>query len=163
MGVRRKRIASPVEAEALSALTFNMDAMPELQDIPDNRYTLPAVSKKVDIFKGARFNEAELMQQLKNSKSFSKLFMKNKPDDMTKRPLLPLSIGQIGLIGGSGLINGLVDCDTPHIIKGRIVKEIHSAREDAQENSDNASIVRVTRSNKMVFNILTPDGFKSLI
>lgn len=45
-----------------------------------------------------------------------------------KRPPLPLSIGQVGLIGGSGLINGLMECDYPHIVKGRIIKEKHTSR-----------------------------------
>lgn len=51
------------------------------------------------------------------------LFAKSKLDREPKSPPLPLSIGQAGLIGGSGLINGLMECDYPHIIKGRIVKE----------------------------------------
>jgi hypothetical protein len=77
--------------------------------------------------------------------------------------LLPLNIGQIGLIGGSGLINGLIDCDTPHIIKGRIVKETRS-REETTENTNGqvATNVHETISNKMIFNILTPAGFRSL-
>ena len=51
-------------------------------------------------------------------------------DSGVKRPLLPLSISQIGLIGGSGMINGLIACDTPHIIKGRIVKVIRTESEE---------------------------------
>lgn len=82
---------------------------------------------------------------------------------MSKCPLLPLSIGQIGLIGGSGLINGLVDCDAPHIIKGRIVK-VCSTREEETQNSKGDAVTEVheTISNKMIFNILTPQGFQSL-
>ncbi len=41
-----------------------------------------------------------------NSTGFDRLFAKSRLDSEIKRPPLPLSIGQVGLIGGSGLING---------------------------------------------------------
>ncbi len=82
---------------------------------------------------------------------------------MEKHPLLPFGIGQIGLVGGSGLINGLVDCGAPHIIKGRIVKETRIRREETLDLSgETAETVYETNVNKMVFNILTPEGFRSL-
>lgn len=65
------------------------------------------------------FNEDELARQLANSTGFDRLFAKSRLDSEIKRPPLPLSIGQVGLIGGSGLINGLMECDYPHIVKGR--------------------------------------------
>ncbi|MBD5114609.1 MAG: hypothetical protein HDT46_05305 [Ruminococcaceae bacterium] len=92
------------------------------------------------------------------------MFEKSKLDSEIKRPLLPLNIGQVGLIGGSGLINGLVECDTPHIIKGRIVKE-NTINKEENMNSKGEIIgetVHETRSNKMIFNLLTPQGFMSL-
>lgn len=166
MGVRKKRKKGQYNVEQtveLASAVFKSDEIPELSFIPDGRYKLPNEPKKVEIFKGAEFNVAELAEQLKNSNSFAKLFQKNKLDNMNKRPLLPLSIGQVGLIGGSGLINGLVECDTPHIIKGRIVKETRT-REEVSENSKDQSVNTIfeTATNKMIFNILTPFGFKSL-
>ena len=90
------------------------------------------------------------------SKSLDALFEKSALDSMEKRPLLPLNVGQVGLIGGSGLINGYVDCDRPHVIKGRIVKEIKRSENELE------GTVTETRVNRMVFNILTPDGIKKL-
>lgn len=81
-----------------------------------------------------------------------------------KRPPLPLSISQIGLIGGSGMINGLIECDTPHVIKGRIVKVTRNETEekfDAKGKHIGAEL-HETITNKMIFNILTPKGFKAL-
>lgn len=67
-------------------------------------------------------------------------------------PLLPLNLSQIGLVGASGLMNGLVDCEHPHVIKGRIV------REKKQKNlpGDNENVIQTSEveSNKMIFNIL---------
>ena len=62
----------------------------------------------------------------------------------------------LALIGGSGLINGYVECEEPHVIKGRVVKELIY-----RENS-NLGIATETRVNKMIFNVLTPDGLKRL-
>jgi len=156
-GTRSKRIDGSERAEALLQRTMNPDNIPALDSIGEGLYTLPDTEKKVDCFKGAEFNVKELAEQLKRSKSIGKLFEKSRLDAMTRRPLLPLNIGQIGLVGGSGLINGLVECDTPHIIKGRIVKETKRAvDEDACELTE-------THVNRMIFNILTPDGFRSLV
>ena len=78
---------------------------------------------------------------------------------------LPVIIGQVGLIGGSGLINGLMQCDCPHIIKGRIIKERHERREE--NHSERGELISTdvieTITNRMVFNILTPTGFRSLV
>jgi hypothetical protein len=148
----------------LSSMVLEPEKLPELTGLPAGRYQLPTINKEVALFKGALFNKNELAEQLSKSNSFSRIFEKSKLDDTTKRPLLPLNIGQIGLVGGSGLINGLVECDTPHIIKGRIVKE---KRINTDENTNDkgdlmSTTLTETISNKLIFNLLTPNGFVSL-
>ena len=164
LGIRRKRQDGSEKAAGLASLAFQPEQLPELTELPENRYALPDVAKKVELFKGAEFNVAELAEQMKKSTSFSRMFEKNKLDCGEKRPLLPLNLGQVGLIGGSGLINGLVECDTPHIIKGRIIKETSvSSEENLNSRGDlTSTTVHETRSNKMIFNLLTPEGFISL-
>ena len=164
MGIRQKRQNGSALVSKLASLALYPDSISELSELPENRYILPKIVKKVELFKGAEFNVAELEEQLKKSNSFSKLFEKNKLDSDNKRPLLPLNIGQVGLIGGSGLINGIVECDTPHIIKGRIVKETNINKEENHNNKGEliGTTVYETRSNKMIFNLLTPQGFVSL-
>lgn len=165
MGVRRKRQDGSDLAAGLASMVMKPDALPELSELPQNRYLLPASGRKVGLFKGAEFHVAELSEQLKKSSSFSRMFEKNKLDAAMKRPLLPLNLGQVGLIGGSGLINGLVECDTPHIIKGRIIKESSvSSEENTNSRGDlTSTTVYETCSNKMIFNLLTPEGFLSLV
>jgi len=163
-GVRCKKRDGSAMVSELTSLVLNPDTLPDLSELPDGRYQLPNVAKDVALFKGALFNEAELAEQLSNSKSFSRLFQRSKLDNLEKRPLLPLSIGQIGLVGGSGLINGRVECDTPHIIKGRIVKEKRVRMEETINNrGDVTSTTQIeTVSNKLIFNLLVPSGFISL-
>ncbi len=164
MGIRRKRQDGSAMVQTLTSLALTPDDLLELTKLPKNRYHLPTTSVKVNTFKGAQFNVHELAEQLNRSTSFSRLFEKNKLDSTEKRPLLPLNIGQIGLVGGSGLINGLVECDTPHIIKGRIVKENTTSHEENLNTKGELTSTTVyeTRANKMIFNILTPEGFISL-
>ncbi len=164
MGVRCKRKNGANEAKTLSELALSPESIPEISELPQGRYELPTINKKVDLFKGAEFNIVELAEQLNRSKSLSKLFEQKKLDNEIKRPLLPLNIGQVGLIGGSGLINGLVDCETPHIIKGRIIKENNIKQEETTNSRGDlmSTTVYETRVNKMIFNILTPKGFRSL-
>ena len=71
-----------------------------------------------------------------------------------------MNLSQIGLIGASGLMNGLVECDTPHVIKGRIVKEkkTHIGNPDEAGKTE----IRQVTSNKLIFNVLTPTGYHSL-
>lgn len=111
-------------------------------------------------FKGDQFNVAELAEQLKRSKTLDCLFENRTLDNRERRPLLPMNLSQIGLIGASGLMNGLVECDTPHVIKGRIVKE-KKTHIGIPDESGTAEIRQVT-SNKLIFNVLTPTGYHSL-
>ena len=57
-------------------------------------------------------------------------------------------------------MNGLVECETPHIIKGRIVKERKTKIGD--ENANGKTEMREITSNKLIFNILSPEGYQSL-
>lgn len=164
IGKRIKKRDGSVQTAKLTSFATEPDKIPELSKLPKSRYTLPKIEKKVGLFKGAEFNVSELAEQLRKSNSFSRLFEKSKLDSEIKRPLLPLNLGQVGLIGGSGLINGLVECDTPHIIKGRIVKENRVTKEENVNNKGEkiSETIHETRSNKMIFNLLTPQGFLSL-
>ena len=98
---------------------------------------------EVRTFRGENFNEKELERQLGQSDSFQRMMARSELDSGVKRPPLPLSISQIGLIGGSGMINGLIQCDTPHVIKGRVVKVTRNEVEerfDARGRYDGADV-----------------------
>ncbi len=164
MGLRRHRTDGSIEAEKLCEAASHPERLPTLDALETGRYVLPASPLKVENFRGAEFNEDELARQLKASASFDRLFAKSKLDSEPKSPPLPLSIGQVGLIGGSGLINGLMECDYPHIIKGRIVKEKRTTSQEnrSQEGHLISTEYQETVSNRMIFNLLTRNGFISL-
>ena len=155
-GIKKKKEDSSQQAEILSQYAMLPEKIPSIDALRPESYPLPDNKKTVELFKGAVFNLGELQRQMAKSKSCELFFEKSKIDAMEKQPLLPLNLGQIGLIGGSGLINGYVDCDSPHVIKGRVVKEVKK-----RENVEDGTLTE-TRVNKMLFHLLTPDGVKRL-
>ncbi len=165
MGLRKRKDAEPQDTLRLERYAENPAAIPLLIELPEHRYPLPAQPLEVPVFQGEKFNQKELEQQLRRCDSFTKMMSaRSELDDGTKRPLLPLSISQIGLVGGSGMINGLIQCDSPHIIKGRIVKVVRTETEDkfSERGRHMGAEIREVIANKMIFNILTPHGFKAL-
>ena len=164
LGVRKHRDTELQDTLWLEGFAASPASIPSLAEIPEDRYALPSRPLEVGTFKGELFNQKELEVQLRRCNSFSQMMARSELDHGVKRPLLPLSISQIGLIGGSGMINGLIDCDTPHIIKGRIVKVVRTESEEkfSSRGDHMGSEVKETISNKMIFNVLTPNGFKAL-
>ena len=164
MGIRKKRGTELQDTLWLEQYAYPPASIPLLSQLPESRYALPAQPLEVSTFKGERFNQKELEQQLRRSDSFAQMMARSELDSGVKRPLLPLSISQIGLIGGSGMINGLIECDTPHIIKGRIIKVVRTESEEKfnYRGDHMGSEIKETISNKMIFNVLTPNGFKAL-
>ena len=164
LGTRKKRDVVPQDTQWLEWFSTHPGSIPCLTELPEGRYALPAKPLEVKTFRGEKFNEKELERQLSHSDSFQRMMARSELDSGVKRPPLPLSISQIGLIGGSGLINGLIECGTPHVIKGRIVKVTRNETEeqfDAKGRHTGAEL-HETITNKMIFNILTPNGFKAL-
>ncbi len=160
LGTRKPRTEEPKKAQRLAEFILLPENLPPLSELPEQIYSLPAAEKPIEVFKGEKFNVAELAVQLKSSKSIQRLFENRTLDNRQRRPLLPLNLSQIGLVGASGLMNGLVECDTPHVIKGRIVKE--KITKFGDEDVYGKVKIREITSNRLIFNILTPDGYQSL-
>ena len=164
LGLRKQRDTELQDTLWLEQYAVSPASIPSLTDLPEDRYALPPVPLEVPVFRGEQFNQKEIEQQLRKSNSFSQLMARSELDNGMKRPPLPLSISQIGLVGGSGMINGLIECNTPHIIKGRIVKVVRTESEEkfSSQGKHLGAEVRETITNKMIFNVLTPKGFKAL-
>ena len=160
IGRKIERREAEKMAKKLSEYMLDAEKLPLITDLPKECYEMPAATKTVELFKGAVFNVNELAEQLKKSPSTLRLFEERTLDNRERRPLLPLNLSQIGLVGASGMLNGLVECKTPHIIKGRIVKE--KKTKIGLEDEKGKTAVREITSNRLIFNVLTPTGLKSL-
>ena len=108
----------------------------------------------------------ELARQLESSALCKKLYREeNVLDRMDKQPLLPLKVGQVGLIAGSGMVNGYAGGEAPHVIKGYMQPEETITVTSAPQQDPNASQMiyqHNKKSNHLRINILTPHGIKSL-
>lgn len=162
LGKRKPRTDDQRTAMLLQNAAIEPQRIPLLETITPGSYPLPEIERAVPLFQGAQFNLRELAGQM--AQMGSMLPKKVALDATEKRPPLPLTIGQIGLVGGSGLINGLIECDTPHVIKGRIVKVRNSHTADVVRGPDGSKTTETveTVSNKMVFNMLTLNGVQEL-
>lgn len=160
IGRKIERREAEKMAKKLSEYMLDAEKLPLITDLPKECYEMPAATKTVELFKGAVFNINELAEQLKKSPSTLRLFEERTLDNRERRPLLPLNLSQIGLVGASGMLNGLVECKTPHVIKGRIVKE--KKTKIGLEDDKGKTAVREITSNRLIFNVLTPNGLKSL-
>lgn len=160
IGRRIERREAEKQAKKLSEYMLDADKLPLITDLPKECYEMPAATKTVELFKGAVFNVNELADQLKKSHSTLRLFEERTLEARERRPLLPLNLSQVGLVGASGMMNGLIECEVPHIIKGRIVKE--KKTKIGIEDEKGKTAVREITSNRLIFNVLTPTGLKSL-
>ena len=95
-----------------------------------------------------------------SSDSLDILFESSQLENRTRNPLLPLNLSQIGLVGASGLMNGLVDCEHPHVIKGRIVRE--KKQKNIPTDREGVAQISEVESNKIIFNILTGNKYISI-
>lgn len=143
-----------------------LEQIPTLDKLPPESYALPPASAKVQIFYGSVFNEIELARQMEMSGLVKKLYREESLlDRMDKQPLLPLKVGQVGLIAGSGMINGYADCAAPHIIKGYMEpQETITITSDLQSSKHAPKVLyqHNKKSHQLKINILTPHGLKSL-
>lgn len=156
-GVRTERRTADKTAARIEQLCLQPDKIPLIDTLPAGLYSLPEKETEILHFRGSVFDVEALAEQLKSSDSLDILFESSRLENRTRNPLLPLNLSQIGLVGASGLMNGLVDCEHPHVIKGRIV------REKKQKNipTDRKGIAQISEveSNKIIFNILTADRY----
>lgn len=156
-GIRTEKHSGQKTAKRIEELTLNPEKIPLIDELPEKLYSLPDKECEVPYFRGSVFDTAELSEYLKTSDSLGLLFEEKMLESRVLKPLLPLNLSQIGLVGASGLMNGLVDCEHPHVIKGRVIKQ-KKTNLMASGDSDKAEL-REAESNKMIFNILTPDGY----
>ena len=159
-GIRTEKHAAERTAEKIERLCLTPENIPLIDTVPKGLYSLPVKETAVPYFKGSVFDVEELAGQLKASDSLNLLFESADLESRTRKPLLPLNLSQIGLVGASGLMNGLVDCEHPHVIKGRIVRE--KKQKNIPTDREGVAQISEVESNKIIFNILTGNKYISI-
>lgn len=139
----------------------NQDKIDDILVKPLDAYTLPRELEPIDIFRGSVLDPNELLSIVKASgcmENFWKNQKVEKLSESSKQPLLPFSIGQIGLVLTSGCLDGIIDEGNGHyhLIKGKVSKQSNIER----NYNDNESEIETqeTISNRVEINVVLPNG-----
>ena len=159
-GIRAEKRTADKTAARIEQLCLQPDKIPLIDTIPAGLYNLPEKETEISHFRGSVFDVEALAEQLKSSDSLDILFESSQLENRTRNPLLPLNLSQIGLVGASRLMNGLVDCEHPHVIKGRIVRE--KKQKNIPTDREGVTQISEVESNKIIFNILTGNKYISI-
>lgn len=124
------------------------------------KITFPKGLLDIKQFRGSIIDDEELNEFYKQSNTTFKFWKEQSIDDLSqeKHPLLPFSVGQIGLVLTSGFLDGVVDEGNGfyHAVKGRVVRKIDSDNEIRAES--NSIEVNETTTNRVEINAFLPDG-----
>lgn len=123
--------------------------------------TLPSDIRRIEKFRGTVMDDVELQEAFIESnamKTFWKEQEVEKLSETKKKPLLPFTIGQLGLVLTSGCLDGVVQEEDgcAHCVKGRVVKVTESKR-DFNEDGQTVDVVETTR-NRVEISMFLPDG-----
>jgi len=138
--------------------------IPVLPDI--NSFNLQPQGFEVKRFRGSQLNEAELVEMYCSSKSTADFWKEQRAERLSEsqaHPLLPFTIGQLGLILTSGCLDGIVDEGNGycHAVKGRVVKKTETTE---NVDIDNHQIFTTnTITNRVEISTFLPDGTYKLL
>lgn len=117
---------------------------------------------EVPIFRGFIVTEGMISQTLVKHDLIADIFNTNNQTSETKRPLLPFSIGQLGLVLTSGCLDGIIEekdshnnAIGAHVIKGTVIKQKENV---SSTTSEKFKTSEETITNKVSINIFEPDG-----
>lgn len=166
----RRDIAIPIanvrtqEYFTLRNLPLHFSELPILPDLEP--IELQSQSLEVKRFRGSQLNEAELVEMYHTSKSTADFWKGQKTEKLEEsqaHPLLPFTIGQLGLILTSGCLDGIVDEGNGcyHAVKGRVVKKTETTENVDIENHQ-IFTTNIT-TNRVEISVLLPDGTYKLL
>lgn len=132
-------------------------------DVPETaQYYVGKTNYEVSIFRGAIVTKEMINQILNKHNIIDDIFNVTDHTIETKRPLLPFSIGQLGLVLTSGCLDGVIEEKDKnqnvigaHVIKGTVIKQKENV---SSTTSEKYKTSEETITNKVSINIFEPDG-----
>lgn len=157
VGVKR-RAACLDEGEAGRLLALLSGELPVLPEDAGVLYRVPRVPAEVPVFRGGQVDPAELEAALSSSPVWVRVrrLVGERDAVCQARPPVPLHLGHIGLLLASGALDGVVgEGDEAHLVRGRVVREVVTEEEEAEDGS----VVKTERHvYRVAVNVLLPDG-----
>lgn len=169
MGKKRdplERELDPALYTALRSIIYNENAILNYA-LTDYKFELPHGILKVNKFRGGKLDDNQIEMMFEESNAMSEFWDKQSVDklsDQKSHPLLPFSIGQLGLVLTSGCLDGVVkeNDGCSHAVKGRVIKVVDV---DNELNADGSQLnVSTITSNRVEISMFLPDGtYKCLV
>lgn len=156
--IGKKAITKEAKEDVYTYLR-NIDIKNLPTHLSDMKYNLASGGIKTpELFRGSVLDEAELNNLIEHSGLYDSFWEQQELDINKKEinPLLPFTMGQIGLVLTSGCLDGVVEeyQGQYHAIKGMVTKIKNTSNSRADNNETSIETI----SNKVQINIMTPDG-----
>lgn len=145
-------------------VSYDYKNIPSIFDVNIDKFEIYSKHTPIEMFKGSVLDMEELYNIVNNDGAIDSFFERQAVDKIgenAKNPLLPFSVGQIGLVLTSGCLDGIVDegDGNYHLVKGRVSKKSDIESETTNGVMEEKEII----SNKVEINIILPNGdFKTL-
>lgn len=128
-------------------------------------YTLPISETVIENFRGAKLSEEEAAQMMINSQATANFWKDQTPlanEAQPKHPLLPFSVGQLGLVLTSGVLDGVVDEGDGHyhVVRGRVKRHKTDPKDEEKVLPNGRVQIERTSvtSNVVELSVIGPDG-----
>lgn len=165
-GRKKESVFRELDAEAYVRLR-NVFLTPNLVEEPGGiEYDLPKGMVSIQKFRGGTLDDTQMETLMEDSVAMRDFWQDQKVEKLSENsahPLLPFTVGQLGLVLTSGCLDGVIEepggCS--HVVKGRVVKRVDTDREF---NEDGTRVqISSTTSNRVEISMFLPDGtFKCL-
>ena len=173
MGVKKAPDQVNETDPAVYELLRHLSDMKHFKELPEeipDMYDIPFDDVELVNFRGSILTDDEALRMINSSPAMNSFWKEETPQDIgdTQHPLLPFTIGQLGLVLTSGVLDGVIDEGDGHyhVVRGRIRKHRSAPEESERTTVRGNSVIesKVTVSNSIELNVIGADGtFKKLI
>ena len=161
-GIKLERISNDIDPAAMKRFTDAIVAMNTTMGT-DSIY-LPPHEITVDKFSGNIASLSDIQSFQKESSLYTKLFETEGANLLSQRPMIPFSVGQLGMVLTSGYVDGIIEEKDgyAHVVKGMSIQsEIYNVTEDDEKDIRTRTNTKV---NRVILSICDPSGsIKQLI
>jgi hypothetical protein len=161
MGKKKDPLSRELDPH-LFAVLRNLCRQPKLiEEYPLQAYDIPKGMLTINKFRGGTINDLEISMIYSASNAVKDFWKKQKVvklSDKAVHPLLPFTVGQLGLVLTSGCLDGIIEepDNCAHVVKGRVVKVMDTKRE-FDEEGEKVNVITTT-SNRVEISMFLPDG-----
>lgn len=166
VGRKKESIFRELDAEAFARLRNVFNTPDLVEESEDVAFSLPKGTITIQKFRGGTLDDVQMESMMEDSAAMKDFWKEQKVEKLSENsahPLLPFSVGQLGLVLTSGCLDGVIEetGNCSHVVKGRVVKRVDTDREF---NEDGTRVqISSTTSNRVEISMFLPDGtFKCL-